>query len=312
MPVAVALVTVGPVVHHDRARQVDRREHRENVGLQPGRDEAEDHHRQRQHERHEAGQDDDDQVFPEDVAEQPHRERQHPRQVADDLDREVDRSDPGRRARRRHEVLHVRDDALFLDSVELVVHEHRQRAPQGDVDVARRRLQPRHQAHQVAEQDEDEHRPDERQVVPPLGADEVVQHPVEERHRLFERQLQLPRVLDAQACPDEQAEHRHPCQDQERHHDEVGDDLLARLELDAERAQRRGHQRAEQRVDEVHDPERMLEFLHDAHWRSRCEDARYERTTCTSAATNGVVAPANRPTGWTRKHVSITYSPDSQ
>ena len=68
----------------------------------------------------------------------------------------------------------------------------------------------------------------------------------------------------------------------------------------------RRDERAEQRVDDVNDPERVFEFLHAV--RDDCLRARAMRATCISAARNGDVAPASMPTGCSRKHVSITYA----
>src|SRR5712692_8016767 len=72
-------------------RQIDHRQLHEDECLQRPDDQAEEHDRQRDHERNDAGEDQDDELFAKDIAEETNRERQHTREVADDLDWKHDR-----------------------------------------------------------------------------------------------------------------------------------------------------------------------------------------------------------------------------
>src|SRR5215470_11095126 len=85
------------VLRCDGPAQVNRREQHEDECLKRRGDEAEEHHRQRHEKGNDAEEDQNDQILAEDVAEQPQRQRQYPREMADDLDRQHDRREKDRR-----------------------------------------------------------------------------------------------------------------------------------------------------------------------------------------------------------------------
>ena len=128
--------------------------------------------------------------------------------MADDFDRQHDRRDEERRARRRGEVLQVCAEPLLLHALNVVIDRDRERAAERDVDVAGRRLQAGHKAHQVARQDEHEHRRHDREVARALVADVVVEHRLDRAQAVFDEDLQLAGLLDAEAAADDEAQHR--------------------------------------------------------------------------------------------------------
>src|SRR5471030_190443 len=108
------------------------------------------------------------------VGEQADREAERAHEVGDDLDRhqqEQQHEGHARRDKERHEVHAVLDEADRGDA-----QEHDKRHREGDDDVAGRREGVGHQAEHVAEQDEDEQRQDEREVLLARVADIVAHH----------------------------------------------------------------------------------------------------------------------------------------
>ena len=235
-----------------------------------GGQQAQKHHRQRHDERHQAGEDDDDQFLAEDVAEQPQRERQHARAMGDELDQQHQRRHRYRRSRRHGEVFQVRDDALLLEALIVVVDPHRHGATQRDVQVGGGRHQSWDEAREVRQQDDDEDRGDQRQVVGTLGSDKVGEQTLEPGHEVFEGDLQGTRVLDAEARAHEQGQRGQRERDHDQHREVVGDHLRASRHVAPEGTKYRRRNGSEDHIDGVGDPEFVVQLLHRrAIWDSR-------------------------------------------
>src|SRR3954466_16404753 len=119
-------VFIHMVLDRDRSLKIDDRQQHENECLQPSRDQPEKHHRKGDEKWNERKEDEDDHLLAEDVAEETKRQRHHPRKVADDLDWKIQKPNHPGSTGRSPEVLHVADDALILDTVEMVID------PRGD------------------------------------------------------------------------------------------------------------------------------------------------------------------------------------
>src|SRR4051812_647977 len=142
------------MLDRDRTLEIDDRQQHENECLQPPGNQAEKHHRKGDEKWDERKEDEDDHLLAEDVAEEAKRQRHHAGKMADDLDWKIqEANDPGS-PRRSPEVLHVTDDALLPDAVEMVIDPGGDRAAQCHIDAAGRRHQPWHQAHVVSAQNE--------------------------------------------------------------------------------------------------------------------------------------------------------------
>src|SRR3954469_14247684 len=179
--------------------QIDDRQQHEDECLQPAGDHSEKHHRQRYKKRNERKQDEDDHLFAEDVAEETERQRHHAGAMADDLDREIQDADPPRRTGRRPEVLHIADDALGADAVEVVVDPRGDRAAERDVDVAGGGHQSGDQPHVVPAQDKDAEGRDERQKTAPFRTNPLLEQVPNRGQAVLEDDLQLTGVFDAQS-----------------------------------------------------------------------------------------------------------------
>ena len=130
------------------------------------------------------------------------------------------------------------------------------------------------------------------------------------------------------------ADDRDERHDQQAHHEERGNHLTG-LEMEAERRERRGHDRTQQRVDRLHDPQRMFELLHFLSLsyaprpprpvssrrhttRGSGRPARnhffFERRRPASMAAAATTedAPANRPNGCRRKRAIRTVRQKSE
>src|SRR5476651_1770330 len=108
------------------------------------------------------------------VGEQADRQAERAHEVGDDLDRhqqEQQHEGHALRDKERHEVHAVLDEADRGDA-----QEHDKRHREGDDDVAGRREGVGHQAQDIAEQNEDEQRQDEREVLLARVADIVAHH----------------------------------------------------------------------------------------------------------------------------------------
>ena len=253
----VVAVLVFRVLDGNRALKIDDRQEGEDVRLQPAGDQPQEHHRQRNQKRNQPGEDGDDQLLAEDVAEETQRQGHHPRQVADDLDDEHQRRHPHRGSRRQREVFHVIDDALLLDPLEVVVDPDCQGAPERDVEAARRRHEARNQPEVIREEDEDEQRADQRQILRPLRPDPLLQHPDHRADAVLHDDLEMTGVLDAEARAHEQAQRRQHRHDQHHHH-QVRRDGLNGIQVKAQWREHRPYERPQRGVHCLHDEQRML------------------------------------------------------
>jgi hypothetical protein len=155
-------------------------------------------------------------------------------------------------------VLQVIDEALLADALHVVEDPGRDRATQRDVDVAGRGHQSRNQTRIVAEQDEQAKRRDERQVAAAVRPDPFLEQLDDRHHAVFEQDLELAGMLDAEPRAHDHAHDRDCNHDQQRHHEIVRNDLVP-LEMKAQGLERRLDQRPEQGVHKLHYPEGMFE-----------------------------------------------------
>ena len=172
-------------------------------------------------------------------------------------------------------------------------------------------IRPGNEPHVVAEQDEEPERADERQKTVAFRTDPLVEEPDHGADGVLHHDLQLAGVLDAQPRPHEQAAGRNEHHDQQDHH-EVGRDHFVAGEMKAERLAHPLHERSEQRVDDLHDPEGMFELLHrPTNLQETGSDQGFftkRRTASTVTAATIEDAPASRPNGCRRKRAIITYA----
>src|SRR5476649_1097282 len=172
------------VTHVDGVVEIEAGEDREDIGLQESDQQFEAGEGDDEGKRRPAGPDaqhDDEAaehlqhgVTRQHVGEQADRQAERAHEVGDDLDRhqqEQQHEGHALRHEERHEVRAVLDEADRGHS-----QEHDQRHREGDDDVAGRREGIGHQAQDVAEQDEDEQRQDEWEILLAGVADIVAHH----------------------------------------------------------------------------------------------------------------------------------------
>ena len=177
-------------------------------------------------------------------------------------------------------------------------------------------IRPGHESHVVAEQDEEPERADQRQKTVPVGTDPLVEQSDHGGDAVLHHDLQLAGVLDAQPRPHEQAAGRNEHHDQQDHH-EIGRDDFVAGEMKAERLADPLHERSEQRVDDLHDPEGCSSFSivkfqeRASKFQETGSDQGFftkRRTASTVTAATIEDAPASRPNGCRRKRAIITYA----
>src|SRR5471032_2923427 len=172
------------VTHVDGVVEIEAGQDREDIGLQEGDQQLEAGEGDDEGKRRPAGPDaqhDDEAtehlqhgVARQHVGEQSDRQAERAHEVRDDLDRHQQEQQHEGHAlghEERHEVRAMLDEADRGDA-----EEHEERHREGDDDVAGRREGVGHQAEHVAEQDEDEQRQDEREVLLARVADIVAHH----------------------------------------------------------------------------------------------------------------------------------------
>src|SRR5262249_37369538 len=148
-------------------------------------------------------------------------------------------------------------------------------------------------------------------VLLPLGTDPLDEQPLHAEHAVLEQDLELARILHAQARFHDRAHHRHQDDDEHRH-DDVGRNHFGPRHVEAERSEERGHRLAEDRVDGLDDPERL--FFHSdevyGFFPGRPAADFFNATPIASSAAAAMTddAPAINPKGGRRKRAIITYA----
>src|SRR5437868_14206577 len=93
-------------------------------------------------------------------------------------------------------MLHIVDDALLLDSLELVIKEHENGAAGRHIHVAGRRSEAWYETEQIRKDDEDGKCSDDAQILMPVVADVAFELLVQEFDKQFKGLLKMSRAFD--------------------------------------------------------------------------------------------------------------------
>ena len=154
---------------------------------------------------------------------------------------------------------------------------------------------------------------------PPFGPIHSSSRPSTARTPSSIRIWSLPGFSTLRRERSDQRHDRHDDDDQHHHHQVVRDHRVFRRKVKAHRLERRLHERPEQGVHEIDDPERVFELFHHTLVALRAPRAREPRRSVayffnrrrrasTEAAATTEDAPTSSPTGCRRKRAIITYA----
>src|SRR6266567_1844880 len=201
-----------------------------------------------------------DQIAGENVGPETNGERQQTGEVADQLNGKHQRGQQNL-GNQRH-AFHGRSEKVqqifrsgMFETLGVVVEKSADGAAQGHNGNAGRRLKPRDQSNQVADQDEDEDDGEKRGVGFAVMADNFAALAEDKALKPLERMLQASGRFDRQARSHHEEERQQEREDEQLHRERIGDRRMRILGLDVERPQKRRDGPGEQVVQDFGKPE---------------------------------------------------------
>ena len=214
-------------------RYVDAGQQHEDKGLDGGGENGDRHERKRKEEGYDRGDDQNQQLFSEDVAEKTDRKRDRTGEMADDFDGNEEwcekRGGTG-------EMLEIFKQSLGFDPLPVVVNEDREGAAHGHVELAGRGHEPGNKPEKVAEEDKKPDGADHGQVFSSLFSDDIDQEVLEELDDELEEALAFGGD-DAEFAGGQAEEEDKPDSHKKTHHDVVRKEMLGMGDLDPDQRQ---------------------------------------------------------------------------